>query len=64
MVFCCCPVILFVVCLPRPGRSCASLRPRHTVLPVHKVEGLEDDMGSAVSEGSLQLIAQLAGGSQ
>ncbi len=30
------------------GRSCASLRPRHTVHPVHKVERLKDHMRGAI----------------
>jgi len=43
-------------------RSCASLRPRHTVHPVHKVQRFEAHMGSAVSKGRLEVIAHLAGG--
>ena len=43
------------------GRSCASLRPRHTVYPAHKVERFEDHMGGAVTEWCLQFIAHLAG---
>jgi hypothetical protein len=42
-------------------RSCASLRPRHTVLPVHKIQRFEDHMGGAIAERSLQLVAQLTG---
>ena len=41
----------------RDGRSCASLRPRHTVHPVHKIQRLEDDVRGAVLIGGLQCIA-------
>ena len=30
---------------PGDGRSCASMRPRHTVHPEHKVQRLQDDVG-------------------
>jgi hypothetical protein len=36
---------------PGYGRSCASLRPRHTVHPVHNIQWLEYDMGCAVTPG-------------
>lgn len=44
----------------RHGPSCASLRPRHTVHPAHKIQWLENDMGSAVSEWCFEFITYLA----
>ena len=41
------------------GRSCASLRPRHTVHPVHKIQRLKDDVGSAVVVGRLELVSHI-----
>ena len=40
--------------------SCASLRPRHTVYPVHKIQWLKNDMRRAIPSGCFQLIADLA----
>jgi hypothetical protein len=41
------------------GRFCASLRPRHTVRPGHKIQGLKYDMGGAIAPGCFQFIAYL-----
>ena len=38
------------------GRSCASLRPRHTIHPVHKIQGFEDDMGRTIAVGCFELV--------
>jgi hypothetical protein len=45
---------------PGDGRSCASLRPRHTVHPVHKIQWLKYDVRRAIAPGCFQLIADLA----
>ena len=42
------------------GRSCASLRPRHTVHPVHKVQWFKQDVGGAIAVGCFELIAHPA----
>jgi len=46
---------------PGDGRSCASLRPRHTVHPVHKIQGFEDDVGGAIAVGCFELVPYPAG---
>jgi hypothetical protein len=38
------------------GRSCASLRPRHTVHPEHKIQRLQHHMGRAVPERLLVAV--------
>ncbi len=42
------------------GRSCASLRPRHTVHPVHKIQWFEDDVSRTIAVGCFELVAHLA----
>jgi len=37
----------------RDGHSCASLRPRHTVHPVDKIQRFKNDMGPTVAPGFL-----------
>ena len=37
--------------------SCASLRPRHTVHPVHKIQWFEYHMGGAVVVGRFEFVA-------
>lgn len=41
---------------PGDGRSCASLRPRHTVHPVHKVERFQHHVGRTITEGLLVTV--------
>ena len=39
------------------GRSCASLRPRHTVHPVHKIQKFKQDMGGTIAIRCFELVA-------
>ncbi len=42
------------------GHSCASLRPRHTVHPVHKIQWFEYDVGRTIAVGYFELVAHFA----
>jgi hypothetical protein len=45
---------------PGDGRSCASLRPRHTVRPVHNIQRFEYHMCGAIIVRCFELVAHFA----